>query len=367
MRLLRGPGARDSRMDFWRGLCLLDMLLVHLVYADVQFGHALGNFFGEYARFAAGGFVFLAGMGVGRFFLPKVQNPVTRRAAYVRLWRRATILLCAHYIATFLHILFDQWLGYADATATPFAVVRDVILMRQGDDLLPFYVILTTITPLLLALLRRRDGFLWVAGISMVIFRIGILHPNWLLLSANPRFPILLWQMIFIAGLLSGAGFKRYDVLSKKVKAAIMLVAWTAFAVLFFSDYGPDFGWPKLNLGVIFNNRPLSLGEALRYLSSTIGLLTSIDLLWPWVGHNFVAAFLATLGRRSLFVYVSHLFVVTFAGWLCDQVFYSAGAWQSLMLIPAAAILWMVATSSEWFSKAIAAPSSRRSPVPEAS
>jgi hypothetical protein len=217
----------------------------------------------------------------------------------------------------------------------------------------------------LLALLRRRDGFLWVAGISVVLFRIGILHPNALLLSANPRFPILLWQMIFIAGLLSGAGFRRYDAMCRKAKAAIMIVGWAAFAVLFYSDYAPDFGWPPLNLGVIFNNRPLSLGEALRYLSITVGILTSIDLLWPLIGHNFVASFLSTLGRRSLFVYVAHLFIVTYAGWLCDQVFYSAGAWQMLMLIPAAGLLWLVAASSEWITAALARSSARRAPLPE--
>jgi hypothetical protein len=174
--------------------------------------------------------------------------------------------------------------------------------------------------------------------------------------------------MIFVAGLLSGAGFRRYDAFSRRTRLAIMTVAWMAFALFFISDYGPDFGWPRLNLGVIFNNRPLSLGEALRYLSSTVGLLTSIDLIWPLVGHNFAASFLATLGRRSLFVYVSHLFIVTFAGWLCDQVFYSLGAWQMvLMLPPAAALLWMVAASSEWISAQLARPSVRRSPVPEPS
>jgi hypothetical protein len=334
----------------------------------VQFGHALGKFFGEYARFAAGGFVFLAGVGVGRFFLRKVQNPVTRRAAYLRLWRRATILLCAHYIATFLHILFDQWLGYVPINGTPLDVVKDVILMRQGDDLLPFYVILTSITPLLLALLRRRDGFVWVAAISITLFRVGSLHPTWLLLSANPRFPILLWQMVFITGLLCGAGFSRYDKMSRRTKATIMTVAWIAFFVLFYSDYAPDFGWPQLNLGLIFNNRPLSLGEMLRYLSITIGILTGVDLLWPIIGHNWFASILSTLGRRSLFVYVSHLFVVTFAGWLCDRVFYNIGLWQMLLIVPpAAALLWLVAASSEWLSAALAKPATRRSPVPEPS
>ncbi len=366
MRKPRGL-VRDSRMDFWRGLCLLDMLLVHLVYNDMQFGSHLGPFFGEYARFAAGGFVFLAGMGVGRFFLPKVQNPVTRRAAYLRLWRRATILLCAYYIGTFFYILFDQWLWDLPGSPTPWSVVRDVILMRQGDDLLPFYVILTSITPLLLALLRRRDGFLWVAGISAVMFHIGSIHPDWLLLTPHPNFPILLWQVIFIAGLLAGAGFKRYDKLSQNTKIAIMAAGWMAFALFFYSDYASDFGWPRLNLGIIFYKRPLSLGETLRYLSMTLGILTSIDLLWPLIGNNFAASILATLGRRSLFVYVSHLFLVTFLHWLCDWKLYWMGMWQMLLIPPAVAILWSVARSSEWLTAALARPASQRAPVPEPS
>jgi hypothetical protein len=49
-------------------------------------------------------------------------------------------------------------------------------------------VILTSITPLLLTLLRRRDGFLWIAGISFVLFRIGILHPN-ALRRSHEHFP----------------------------------------------------------------------------------------------------------------------------------------------------------------------------------
>jgi hypothetical protein len=338
-------------MDFWRGLCLLDMLLVHLIYqARMVFGPVLGPLCGEYGRFAAGGFVFLAGMGVGRFFLPKANNPATRSEAYLRLWRRAVILLCAHYVGTFFHILFDQWLGYAAVTASPLTVVRDVLLLRQGDDLLPFYVVLTTLTPLLLMLLRRRDGFFWVGGISLLMFWVGSTHPN--LTPLFPNFPPLLWQMIFIAGLLSGAAFKQYDALSWRVRAAIMCVAWVMFGLLFYSDYAADFGWPPLNLGVIFYKRPLSLGETLRYLSITVGLLTSIDLAWPVVSRIPGNSLIATLGRRSLVVYVSHLFLISLMAWVCDYLLYSIGTWQIILVLPAAAMLWGVAAFSEWVGPA---------------
>ena len=67
---------RDSRMDFWRGLCLLDMLLVHLVYNDMQFGSHLGPFFGEYARFAAGEFTLADKLAAQREVGALARQPV---------------------------------------------------------------------------------------------------------------------------------------------------------------------------------------------------------------------------------------------------------------------------------------------------
>src|SRR5437764_15281848 len=83
------PPARDGRLDFWRGLCLVDMVLVHLVYEGVKMGRVLTPVFGEFTRFAAGGFIFLAGLAVTYIFLPKANNPQKRWGAYQSLWRRS--------------------------------------------------------------------------------------------------------------------------------------------------------------------------------------------------------------------------------------------------------------------------------------
>src|SRR5581483_1714973 len=93
-----GPAraARDLRLDFWRGLCLLDMVLVHLVYERVNFGTWLTPVLGEYVRFAAGGFIFMAGLGVGAIFLPRARNPETRWRTYRSLGRRALYILMVH-------------------------------------------------------------------------------------------------------------------------------------------------------------------------------------------------------------------------------------------------------------------------------
>ena len=66
---------RDHRLDFRRGLCLIDMVLVHLVYANVQFGNFLGSVIQDYTRFAAGGFVLLSGLAMGTDLSAAIKPP----------------------------------------------------------------------------------------------------------------------------------------------------------------------------------------------------------------------------------------------------------------------------------------------------
>jgi uncharacterized membrane protein len=53
------------------------MLLVHLIHQGMSLGTRLDLAIGEYTRFAAGGFVFIAGMSIGRIFLPRPRTPTS--------------------------------------------------------------------------------------------------------------------------------------------------------------------------------------------------------------------------------------------------------------------------------------------------
>src|ERR1700677_2260457 len=91
--------ARDQRLDFWRGLCLIDMVLVHLVWnAKVQCGPFLNDFFGSYTRFAAGGFIFVSGLSIGVIFWPRAADPKRRTKTYRALWRRSLYILVVNYM-----------------------------------------------------------------------------------------------------------------------------------------------------------------------------------------------------------------------------------------------------------------------------
>src|SRR5689334_12443251 len=144
-------------------MCLVDMVLVHLVYEGVKMGRFLEPVLGEFTRFAAGGFIFLAGLGITYIFLPKAREEHKRWGTYQSLWRRSLYLLFVHYAASLSFIFIYPLRDYAGPYPRPLAYVREVLLFREGSDLLIFYVIMVAFSPALIEILRR--GYWWAAAI----------------------------------------------------------------------------------------------------------------------------------------------------------------------------------------------------------
>ncbi len=333
----RSQSVRDERLDFWRGLCLIDMVLVHLVHQGMNFGQPWWSILGEYTRFAAGGFIFVAGMSVGAIFLPRVREERNRRKTHLRLMKRSGYILAVHYIATAGFLLLYPLYG-----SGPFASVsdllRDILLFRSGSDLLPFYVVMVAITPLLLELLRRGMGWL-VALLSLAVFMTwGRMDPYFLSAPIQQCFLLPLWQVIFIAGLLAGAALPAYDRLAQSTKRIIAGFSTIFLVVMFFGAYGGDFGL-ALSLPVVFWKVPLSVGEILKYLAFMLALMSVTDLFWQRLAGSAVVRFSSRMGRRSLAMYVVHVWIVsltvTLAGWLGWS-----GASNLIFAITAVAALW---------------------------
>jgi hypothetical protein len=323
--------ARDHRLDFWRGLCLVDMVLVHLVYEGVRMGSVLTPLLGEFTRFAAGGFIFLAGLGVSYIFLPKAQLEEKRWSTYQALWRRSLYLLGVHYAASLSFIFIYPIRDFAGPYPGALAYVRDVLLFREGSDLLIFYVIMVALSPAFLEVIRR--GYAWaVALFSVALFTFGQSHPYVLALPIQKNFMIVLWQMIFVMGMLAGAGLPKWDALASRAKLKIAAIACAILALIETVHY-TQWGWPH------FVKCPLSFAEAARYLAMITAIMMTTDLAWRWIVDGHVTAFFSRLGRRSLAVYVAHVWVVAFviaaarrAEWI--------GNWQVLFVAAAIAMLW---------------------------
>jgi hypothetical protein len=332
---LLNPSGRDFRLDFWRGLCLVDMVLVHLVYEGVKMGRILQPTLGEFTRFAAGGFIFLAGLGVSYIFLPKAADEAKRWGAYSALWRRSLYLLFVHYAASLSFIFIYPLRDYAGVYPTPLEFVGQVLLFREGSDLLLFYVIMVALSPALIEVIRR--GYWWaVALASLVVFGIGQYYPYALSLPIQQNFMVLLWQMIFVMGMLAGVALPKWDALALRSKLKWALAAGGVLALIEIAEFTP-LGW---QIGLTFEKCPLSWGEAARYLALTVTIMMVTDLVWRWIAHSHPVGFLTRLGRRSLAVYVAHVWVVAMVLAVARRTEW-LGAWQALLAAGAVGMLWV--------------------------
>ena len=333
----RPSKARDGRLDFWRGLCLIDMVLVHMLYEGVRMGAWLTPIIGEYLRFAAGGFIFLAGLGVAYIYLDKVRDDAKRGETYRTLLKRSVYLLGVHYAASLSFIMIYPLRGFAGPYPTPWQYALDVFLLRQGSDLLLFYVMMVGLAPAMLELLRRGHGWL-LAILSVGLFALGQWYPRLLALPIQQGFLPVLWQMIFVAGLLAGARLKKYDALTVRRKLAVTATVWSTAGLLWLMAYGPLALW-AWNAGIGFAKNPLSAGEAARYLTLTLAIMLSTDLVWRWIQNAAPVEFVERLGRRSLAVYVAHIWVVALMVALAQRMEW-AGSVQIVLVAIAILLLY---------------------------
>lgn len=343
--LAKPKSLRDNRLDFWRGLCLIDMLLVHLIHQGMSMGVSADVWVGEYTRFAAGGFVFIAGLSIGRIFLPRTADPVKRWQTYKALWRRALVILAVHYVAEIGFLVMWPVFGGV-AFRRLHAPLWDILTFRAGYDLLPFYVVMVALAPGMLELMRRK--LWWVLGaVSVGLFAAAHTWNLWdhfKLPIQHDFFPVL-WQLIFVVGVLGAQALPAFDRLATSRKVAVAAGLWAAQFALFAACYGKDFGlqwW----LPLTFAKVPLTFGEALRYLTLIAAIMATTDLLWRrWFDGGRVAQFSETLGRNSLAVYVFHVWIVQAA--VHASALHPERTFRVLLAVAGVGAMWVFASLLE--------------------
>ncbi|MBX9738481.1 MAG: OpgC domain-containing protein [Beijerinckiaceae bacterium] len=211
---------RNHLIDFWRGVALMMIFINHVP------GNLLEKLTSRNVGFSDGAeaFVFIAGLSVALIFLrePKAgETRVTILSLTARCWKRALELYRIHVVlsfgvlalfalayAVFQEPVFRNGAGRAfvfDQPESGFLAIA--LLAHQFDyiDILPLYVVLMAMAPLMLALLRRNV----VAGLALSIaIYLGarLTHldmPTWLENRAwffNP----FAWQLIFTLGAAAG-------------------------------------------------------------------------------------------------------------------------------------------------------------------
>ena len=384
-------GSRDLRVDLFRGWLILTVLITHTELAGL-YAYVTLNAVG--AVTGAEMFVMLSGVVLGMIHEPLVRRIGEWPAAVVR-WRRARkIYLVALFLSVFVYALglvpsvdatvvttfTDRGTGAAGAAAKgqvydlyvnaarlfdyppPWYAVREWLTLRMGPwvlNVLGLFVVLTAVLPLLTWLLRR--GLWWVVlALSWAAYVYGTLRDPHLLPSQfEDVFPLLIWQIAFVHGLV--LGHHREQVVRTlttrvgKALSAVLVLAyagvlawlWLAHARGFSpAPLGADtYGWLYDHLYVRVDLQPGRLLDLALVILVAYAFLTAC---WKPVNAT-VGRLLIPLGQASLYVFIMHVFIVIAVQNLpgLDRT----SAWQGVALHTAAiAVLWVMVRRRFLFS-----------------
>jgi hypothetical protein len=213
------PTKRIDGIDFWRGLALLMIFIDHV--PENVFQHVTQQNFGF--SDAAELFVFLSGVSVAlaygmRFFDGETVGAIRAllRRAFTLYWVQILISLLIVGIFVGAAALWheDDLLEDADTVvSSPLqttAAILALLHQLENANILPLYIVLLLVTPLLLALARRDDRLMLAAsaGIYLAARAFSLNLSTWPV-EGTWFFNPFAWQLIFAIGIVAGRRLKR--------------------------------------------------------------------------------------------------------------------------------------------------------------
>jgi hypothetical protein len=216
---MAAPTKRIDGIDFWRGLALVMIFIDHV--PENVFQRVTQQNFGF--SDAAELFVFLSGVSVAlaygtRFFDGEIVGAVRAllRRAFTLYWVQILISLLIVGIFVGAAALWheDDLLEDADTVvSSPLqTTVAILALLHQLENanILPLYIVLLLVTPLLLALARRDDRLMLAAsaGIYLAARAFSLNLSTWPV-EGTWFFNPFAWQLIFAIGIVAGRRLRR--------------------------------------------------------------------------------------------------------------------------------------------------------------
>jgi hypothetical protein len=305
---------RDPLLDLWRGLALVDMAWVHLATYPIGMAGGLAVWIGDYTRFAAGAFVLISGLSVARVFGPKLAGDPSRVAATRRrLLRRALMLGCLDRIVAVAFSLIERSLSVPPTVTPSHTDITGLLHFAEPGvtgGLLFLYALLLAATPVLDAALRRfgSSAILTASAVIFGLAHVGAFGPQ----GVAWPFPVAYWQPLFVVGYVVSHQLGGLRSHGGGIAQWWLAIISGAFATAFLLRNGATIGFASAEVlpALAFVKVPLSPAELLWYLAVSGFVLTWSAWAWErvvWVKWSL--RWVTLLGRKSLLVYVAHLFV----------------------------------------------------------
>jgi hypothetical protein len=346
---------RDARIDMLRGVAIIFVVVNHVGLTSL-FQLLTQESIGVVS--GAELFVLLSGAVLGLVYGPKVKEHLgdvidrTTGRAW-KLYVTALVVVLTVFALSRLPFLdaatvttfTDQGTGAAGAGAGGTAydlyagmegllrfpvephLIPALLLLQIGPwqfNVMGLYVILLLISPLILMLLARGKAWLVLAG-SLGLYVVGTMTRVRLLPSQfEDSFPLLVWQVLFVLGMVAGYYRARIVAFFAQPRQRILLWACVLLSVSFalFSWSSPYFSnyldvrldlLPELTFRTIydsyFGRTYLGPGRLINVLLVTITGYALLSGYWKPL-HRALGWFLIPLGRATLYVFILHVFLI---------------------------------------------------------
>jgi hypothetical protein len=344
---------RRLDIDALRGLMLVLMTFTHL---PTRFASPLGQPLGYVS--SAEGFVFLSAFMCGWVYserarrdgLPGMRRALWQRAGALYTWHIALLIFLLTVIAGIARARGQEAIAdlvsfFTRDPAT--ALTAGLVLVYNPPllDILPMYVVLLAVTPLLLSFGLRRSWWpifalslaLWALaqfGVGRALYQAiaGAIELD-LPVTETGAFSLLAWQLLWIGGLWMGTlkAANRADGLVAPSWAVAPAVV-VAVACLVWRHVAGQVPFPHAvgaghEINALFDKWELGPLRLLDFLA----LLVLVLRFGPWLARRVPLGFLARLGAASLPVFCAHLVICLLAlatlgdhyehrSWLIDVV-----------------------------------------------
>ncbi|MGO4189126.1 OpgC domain-containing protein [Pseudarthrobacter sp. TAF60_1] len=347
------PSKRDTRVDLLRGLAIVFVVVNHLGMTSLF--QLLTQ---EAIGFVSGAelFVLFSGLVVGMVYGPRVKDDfgkvvdlTSRRAGKLYLTALAVLVgvfllsLLPFFQTDALTTYVDQGTGGGGHNAVgrtydlyagmetllqfpvPAQVLPAIILLQFGPwqfNVMGLYVVLLLASPLILLALNRGKT-LWVLAATLGLYTVGAATRFRLLPSQfEDSFPLLVWQVLFVLGLV--VGFHRHRIVAWLSAHHWVVVASTVltFVFAFLSWCNPYLanGF-DLRLAIIpdaayrvmydtfFARTYLDPGRLLNVVVLVVAAYAFLTAYWKPV-ERALGWFLIPLGQATLYVFILHVVLI---------------------------------------------------------
>lgn len=349
----RDSRSRDSRVDMLRGMAIILVVVNHIGVTSL-----FQLFTQEAIGFVSGAelFVLLSGLVLGMVYGPKardgfgdVASRTSRRAG--KLYVTALTVVAAVFVisllpgvnADALTTFTDQGTGGAGRSGAgrtydlfggmqallqfpvPAGVIPAILLLQFGPwqfNVMGLYVVMLLISPLILAGLTRGKAA-WILAGSVTLYAAGSVFRFRLLPSQfEDSFPLLVWQVLFVLGLVGG--YYRRQIVAWLAAHRWLIAGCTVltagFAFLSWANpylanefdvrlqLLPDAGYRSM-YDHFFGRTYLGPGRLLNVLALLVTAYALLTAYWKPV-EKAIGWLLIPLGQATLYVFIIHVLLI---------------------------------------------------------